>query len=92
MPRISDLDHLRRVLKRSILGLGTAEDSRPEEEPPSSESENDIASDDTIRSGDDKYPLLKQFGIATDLLVKENDNLLMDLVGECFLCKHLTTK
>ena len=84
MPRIPDLDHLRRVLKRVVLGLGSAEDCSSEGEPSTSESEDESATEDATPPVDGKYPILNDLGINTDLSNKDNANFIMDLVGECF--------
>ena len=65
VPRIPDLDHLRRKLRRAILGLVSTEDSSPEGEPSTSESEDESATEDATPSVDEKYPLLKDLGIDT---------------------------
>ena len=84
MSRIPDLDHLRRKLRRAVLGLGSTEDSSSEGEPSTSESEDESATEDATPLVDAKYPILNDLGIDTDLSNKDNANFIMDLVGECF--------
>ena len=78
MPRIPDLDHLRRKLKRAVQALGSAEDSSPAGELSTSESEDDSAREDATWSVDQKYPILKDLGIDTDLSKTKNTNFIMD--------------
>ena len=84
VPRIPDRDHLRRELRRAVLDLGSTEDSSPEGGPSTSKSEDESATEDATPSVDETYPLLKDFGIDTDLSKKDNANYIMDLAGECF--------
>ena len=72
------------MLKRVVLGLGSAEDSSPTRELSTSKSDDDSAMEDATWSVDEKYPILKDLGIDTDLSKTDNANFIMDFVGECF--------